>query len=92
VSRGVREVRRAGSRTVRRPFCLALDRGASASCLAVALHYFQQPSPPGFDSWDAALDAWGVAAEHRNDRAAFIDPDGAGPRLIFQKVPEPKPK
>jgi hypothetical protein len=58
----------------------------------VALHYFQQPSPPGFDSWDAALDAWGVAAEHRNDRAAFIDPDGAGPRLIFQKVPEPKPK
>jgi hypothetical protein len=56
------------------------------------LHYVQQPSPPGFDSWDAALDAWGVAAEHRNDRAAFIDPDGAGPRLIFQKVPEPKPK
>ena len=47
-------------------------------------------TPAGFDSWDAALDAWGVPAEHRNDNAALVDPDGAGPRLYFQKVPEPK--
>ncbi|MCU1659547.1 MAG: hypothetical protein JWO57_4203 [Pseudonocardiales bacterium] len=33
---------------------------------------------------------WGVPADHRNDRAALVDPDGAGPRLFFQKVPEPK--
>jgi hypothetical protein len=36
------------------------------------------------------LDAWGVPAEHRNDRAAIVDPSGVGPRLFFQKVPEPK--
>ena len=66
------------------------DPGAHAAFWAEALHYVQQPPPPGFDSWDAALDAWGVPADHRNDRAALVDPDGAGPRLFFQKVPEPK--
>jgi hypothetical protein len=54
------------------------------------VHYVLQPPPPGFDSWDDALDAWGVPADQRSDRAALVDPDGAGPRLFFQKVPEPK--
>ena len=66
------------------------DPGAHAAFWAEALHYIEQPPPAGFDSWDAALDAWGVPADSRNDRAALIDPDGAGPRLFFQKVPEPK--
>ncbi|MGN6524326.1 MAG: VOC family protein, partial [Actinomycetes bacterium] len=46
--------------------------------------------PSGFDSWEAALGAWGIPDDHRNDRAALVDPDGVGPRLFFQKVPEPK--
>ncbi|MGI8761444.1 MAG: VOC family protein [Jatrophihabitantaceae bacterium] len=66
------------------------DPGAHRAFWAEALHYVQPPPPPGFDSWDAALDAWGVPADHRNDPAALVDPDGAGPRLFFQKVPEPK--
>ncbi len=66
------------------------DPAAHAAFWAEALHYKQAPPPEGFDSWDAALDAWGVTAEHRNDRAAIIDPDGAGPRVFFQKVPESK--
>jgi hypothetical protein len=66
------------------------DPGAHASFWAKALHYVQQPPPSGFDSWDAALDAWGVPVDCRNDRAALIDPQGIGPRLFFQKVPEPK--
>ncbi|SDJ38149.1 hypothetical protein SAMN05444157_3093 [Frankineae bacterium MT45] len=66
------------------------DPGAHAAFWAEALHYIQQPPPPGFDSWEAALDAWGVPTENRNDRAALIDPDGVGPRLFFQRVPEPK--
>ncbi len=66
------------------------DPGAHASFWAQALHYVLEPPPPGFDSWDAALDAWGVPPEHRNDRSALIDPDGVGPRLFFQKVPEAK--
>jgi hypothetical protein len=66
------------------------DPGAHAAFWAEALHYILQPPPSGFDSWDAALDAWGVPADARNDRSALIDPDGVGPRLYFQKVPEPK--
>ena len=66
------------------------DPAAHAAFWAQALHYIQQPPPPGFDSWDAALESWGVPAEERNDRAALVDPDGVGPRLYFQKVPEPK--
>jgi hypothetical protein len=66
------------------------DPAAHAAFWAAALRYVQQPPPPGFDSWDATLDAWGVPPDHRNDRAALVDPDGAGPRLLFQKVPEPK--
>src|ERR1700733_11796368 len=40
--------------------------------------------------WAAALDAWGVPAEQRNDRSAIVDPAGGGPRVFFQRVPEPK--
>jgi hypothetical protein len=66
------------------------DPAAHAAFWAEALHYVLQPPPPGFDSWDAALEAWNVPPEHRNDRSALVDPDGSGPRLFFQKVPEPK--
>jgi Glyoxalase-like domain len=66
------------------------DPAAHAAFWAEAVLYIPAPPLSGFDSWAAALDAWGVPAEHRNDRAALVDPDGAGPRLFFQKVPEPK--
>jgi hypothetical protein len=66
------------------------DPASHSAFWAEALRYVPQPPPEGFDSWDAALDAWGVPADQRNDRAALVDPDGAGPRLFFQKVPEPK--
>jgi hypothetical protein len=66
------------------------DPAAHAAFWAQALHYVLAPPPSGFDSWDAALDAWGVPPERRNDRSALIDPEGVGPRLFFQKVPEPK--
>jgi hypothetical protein len=66
------------------------DPAALARFWAQTLGYDVQPPPPGFDSWDAALDAWGVPPERRNDRSAAVDPDGDGPRLFFQKVPEGK--
>ena len=67
------------------------DPGALASFWAVALGYQLQPPPPGFDDWDAALDAWGVPPERRTERSALVPPDGTdGPRLFFQKVPEGK--
>jgi hypothetical protein len=46
--------------------------------------------PEGFDSWEQALDAFGVPPENRNDAAAVVDPEGRGPRLFFQRVPERK--
>lgn len=66
------------------------DPAALAEFWAVVLDYRVQPPPNGFDTWDAALEAFGVPAERRNDRSALIDPTGQGPRLFFQKVPEGK--
>ncbi len=66
------------------------DPGALAEFWAAALGYVVQPPPEGFDSWDAALEAWGVPEDQRNNASAIIDPDGSGPRVFFQKVPETK--
>jgi hypothetical protein len=68
----------------------AADPGAQAAFWAEALGYRVQPPPDGFDSWEQALDAFHVPAEHRNDASAVIDPDGVRPRIFFQKVPEAK--
>jgi hypothetical protein len=57
---------------------------------AEVLRYVEQPPPAGFDDWDAALDAMGVPADARDSRYAIVDPDKQRPRLLFQKVPEPK--
>ena len=66
------------------------DPGALATFWGQVLGYRLDDPPPGFGSWDEALDAWGVPPERRNDRSAVHDPDGRGPRLFFQKVPEGK--
>jgi hypothetical protein len=52
---------------------------------------YERPSPPDdFDTWDAfALDK-GIPAEDWDRFDALVDPDGDGPRLFFQKVPEGK--
>ncbi|MGN6129105.1 MAG: VOC family protein [Nocardioidaceae bacterium] len=68
----------------------AADPAALATFWAEALHYEPQPPPDGFASWEEALDAWGVPAERRNAASAILDPDGHGPRVFFQQVPEPK--
>ncbi|WP_344685846.1 VOC family protein [Saccharopolyspora taberi] len=52
------------------------------------LGYEVPPPPPGFDSWDAF--AATLPPEQRNERWAAVDPKGVGPRLFFQRVPEPK--
>jgi len=57
---------------------------------AAALDYKLQDPPPGFDTWEAFLDTIGVPESERNSRSAVVDPEGKGPRLYFQKVPEPK--
>ncbi len=55
-----------------------------------ALGYVLQPPPDGFDTWEAFADALELSAEDRERYAAVIDPQGIGPRILFQKVPEEK--
>ncbi|MFF3179186.1 VOC family protein [Rhodococcus pyridinivorans] len=66
------------------------DPAALADFWADALGYELQKPPGNFVSWDDALDAMGVPLERRNDVSGIVDPDEAGPRLFFQKVPEGK--
>lgn len=66
------------------------DPAALAEFWAAVLGYVVQPPPPEFDTWDAALSAWGVPKDQRNERSAVVDPEGAGPRVFFQRVPEGK--
>jgi hypothetical protein len=66
------------------------DPNALAGFWCEVLGYAYDPPPPGFDSWDAALESFGVPPDRRNDASGAGDPEGAGPRLFFQKVPEGK--
>ena len=67
------------------------DPGALAGFWCEVLGYQVQPPPPGFASWDEALDAWGVQPELRNSRSAALPHAGeTGPRMFFQQVPEGK--
>jgi catechol 2,3-dioxygenase-like lactoylglutathione lyase family enzyme len=66
------------------------DPAGLAAFWAEALGYRLQDPPQGFESWEQALEAMGVPPERRNDASAVLDPDGTGPRLFFQRVPEPK--
>jgi hypothetical protein len=63
---------------------------ALAAFWCEVLGYVEQPPPPGFDTWEAALDAAGIDRSDPDRAFAIVDPDGVGPRLFFQKVPEGK--
>lgn len=66
------------------------DPARLAEFWAAALGYEVQAPPQGFDSWEAFLEATGIPRERWNDTSAVVDPAGAGPRVFFQRVPEPK--
>lgn len=66
------------------------DPDRQARFWSAALGYQIQAPPEGFDSWDAFLDSIGVPQAERNDASAIVDPEGKGPRIFFQRVPEPK--
>jgi hypothetical protein len=66
------------------------DPSTLAPFWAEALGYRRQDPPPGFDSWEAWLREMGVPEADWNAFDAVVDPDGVGPRIFFQRVPEPK--
>jgi hypothetical protein len=57
---------------------------------ADALGYVTQSPPSGFATWEAFLAAQGVPESEWNSANAVVDPDGRGPRIYFQRVPEAK--
>jgi len=68
----------------------AVDPRRLAEFWTEALGYITQPPPPEFASWEDWATAMGIPEENWNDAAALVDPDGAGPRIFIQKVPEAK--
>jgi Glyoxalase-like domain len=58
---------------------------------AAALGYQLEPPPAGFGSWD---DYWRAAGLPEEDldlgTDSIVDPDGHGPRIWFQRVPDTK--
>ena len=55
-----------------------------------ALGYQKEGPPAGFASWEDWGRAVGVPEDELDDGASIVDPEGRGPRLFFQKVPEAK--
>ncbi len=66
------------------------DPASQAAFWAEALHYKLQDPPPGFATWEDWARAEGLPPETWNDASAIVDPEGAEPRIYFQKVPEGK--
>ncbi|WP_020014774.1 VOC family protein [Promicromonospora sukumoe] len=68
----------------------AADPRALGDFWCRVLGYVREEPPAGFATWEEALTAWGLPEERWNDKNAVCDPDGTGPRIFIQKVPEPK--
>lgn len=66
------------------------DAPALAAFWAEVLDYERQAPPGDFDTWEAALAAFGVPESEWTSRDAIVPKDGDGPRLFFQQVPEGK--
>lgn len=61
------------------------DPASLAGFWADALGYVLQPPPEGFATWDEFADSVGFPEENRNDFSAAIDPEGTGPRFLFER-------
>ncbi|MGH2730192.1 MAG: VOC family protein [Actinomycetota bacterium] len=57
---------------------------------AAALGYKLQDPPDGYASWQEWLAEQGIPESEWNSASAIVDPDGTGPRIYFQRVPEDK--
>jgi hypothetical protein len=58
---------------------------------AEALGYVIQLPPDGYESWDAFAEDHRIPEERRNDVSAVVDPDGDGPRLLFERFDGGRP-
>jgi Glyoxalase-like domain len=56
----------------------------------VALGYAAEPPPPGFDTWEEFARANDIPLT-ADDIDSAVDPEGVGPRLLFERQ-EPHPR
>jgi hypothetical protein len=69
----------------------ARDSVRLADFWANALGYIPEPPPEGFATWNDYYRSLGVPEEELFDGTdSIVDPAGAGPRIWFHVVPEPK--
>ena len=66
------------------------DPDRMANFWAAVLGYRLQDPPAGYATWHDWAREQGIPEDRWNDASAVVDPDGRGPRLYFQKVPEAK--
>ncbi|MGZ8763503.1 MAG: VOC family protein [Acidimicrobiia bacterium] len=66
------------------------DADRLATFWALALDYQPAPPPGGFATWPEFLEANGIPVPPPGTMNAVVDPDGRGPRLLFQRVSEAK--
>jgi hypothetical protein len=66
------------------------DPNGLARFWAEALGYKLDDPPKGYDRWEDWLREQGIPEERWNDASAVVDPDGTGPRIYLQRVPEAK--
>ena len=66
------------------------DPDRLATFWAAALGYKKQDPPEGHATWPEFLASMGVPESEWSSASAVVDPAGGGPRLFFQRVPEPK--
>jgi len=66
------------------------DPARLANFWASALGYKLQDPPDGYSTWEEFLRAMRIPEEDWNSASAVVDPEGKGPRVYFQRVPEGK--
>jgi hypothetical protein len=54
------------------------------------LDYVDDPPPAGYASWGEYDRANALSKDQIDSGATIVDPRGIGPRVFFQRVPEPK--
>lgn len=57
---------------------------------STALGYVEEPPPAGYLSWEDFLRAAGIPIPPSGSIGAIVDAEGAGPRILFLRVPERK--
>ena len=63
----------------------AKDPERLAAFWRTALNYDVEPPPPGYDTWEAFAADHDIDLTAGSDIDSAIDPEGVGPRLLFER-------